>query len=73
MERDAAKHALPLGAEVWGDTLIELPRKIAGVAFRNAMTQRTVEAQTAAETQVLSAAVVFSTLPVALLISSPAS
>jgi (1->4)-alpha-D-glucan 1-alpha-D-glucosylmutase len=67
------KHALPLGAEVWGDTRIELPTKIAGIAFRNAMTRQTVDAQTAAETQVLSAAAVFSTFPTALLINSPAS
>jgi (1->4)-alpha-D-glucan 1-alpha-D-glucosylmutase len=67
------KHRLPHGPDVWGDTRIELPRKVAGSAFQNMMNRRTVEVQAAGEERVLSAAAVFADFPVALLISdSPA-
>lgn len=61
------KHRLPHGAEVWGDTCIELPRKIAGTAFLNTMNGKTVEVQATAEKRVLSAAAILSEFPVALL------
>ncbi len=34
------KHRSPHGADVWGDTRIELPKKIAGVSFENAMNRK---------------------------------
>ena len=67
------KHRLPHGADVWGDTRIELPRKIAGAAFQNAMNGKIVEVQATGEERALSAAAVFSDFPVALLISDVSS
>ncbi len=61
------KHRLPHGTDVWGDTRIELPKKIAGAAFQNAMTGKQVEVTTVGDERVLSAAGVFSAFPVALL------
>jgi (1->4)-alpha-D-glucan 1-alpha-D-glucosylmutase len=63
------KHRFPHGADVWGDTRIELPKKIAGVAFKNAMTGEQVEVTTVGDERGLSAAAVFSGFPVALLIN----
>jgi (1->4)-alpha-D-glucan 1-alpha-D-glucosylmutase len=63
------KHRFPLGAEVWGDTSMELPKKIAGTSFRNTMTGKSVDVQSTGEERTLSVAGVFSEFPVALLIS----
>ncbi|MEJ0038578.1 MAG: malto-oligosyltrehalose synthase [Gammaproteobacteria bacterium] len=67
------RHRLPLGPDVWGDTSIELPRKIAGTTFRNTMTGKPVEVQAKGEERALSAAASFSEFPVALLIGFPVS
>ena len=32
------RHALPLGSPVWGDTILELPPELAGLAWRNVLT-----------------------------------
>jgi (1->4)-alpha-D-glucan 1-alpha-D-glucosylmutase len=67
------KHRMPHGPDVWGDTRIELPKKVPGATFRNAMNGRTVEVQATGEERVLSAAAVFCDFPLALLINdSPA-
>ena len=66
------KHRLPHGAEVWGDTRIELPRKIAGIVLQNAMTGQHVEVVTTDGERTLSAAAVFSEFPVALLTNEAA-
>jgi len=64
------KHRLPHGADVWGDTRIELPRKVGGSGFRNAMSGKAIEVQVAGEERVLHAASVFADFPVALLLAS---
>jgi len=61
------KHRFPHGADVWGDTRIELPKKIAGVSFENAMNRKSVAVQSSGDERVLTAAAVFSDFPVALL------
>ncbi len=63
------KHRFPHGEEVWGDTRIELPKKIAGTSFLNAMNRKTLDVQASGEGRVLMAATVFSNFPVALLTS----
>ena len=67
------RHRLPLGPEVWGDTRIELPRKIAGTAFRNEMTGKPVAVEATGEERALNAAAVFTEFPVALLVGSEES
>ena len=32
------RNTLPLGPEVWGDTVLELPGKLAGLEWRNVLT-----------------------------------
>jgi len=67
------KHRLPHGPDVWGDTRIELPRKVGGGTFRNAMSGKTLEAQATGEERVLSAGAVFADFPVALLLAAVSS
>jgi (1->4)-alpha-D-glucan 1-alpha-D-glucosylmutase len=64
------KHRLPHGADVWGDTRIELPKKIAGTAFLNTMNRKTVDVQATGEERVLPAAAILAGFPVALLVSA---
>ncbi|HEV7714104.1 MAG TPA: malto-oligosyltrehalose synthase [Steroidobacteraceae bacterium] len=64
------KHRLPTGPEVWGDTRIEVPAKLASAPFRNTMNRRQVEVQAEGEERFFSAAAVFAEFPVALLISA---
>jgi (1->4)-alpha-D-glucan 1-alpha-D-glucosylmutase len=64
------RDGLPLGSDVWGNTRIELPKRIAGKAFQNAMTRRSVDVQTGDdEMRSISAAALFASFPVALLVS----
>ena len=66
------KHRLPTGPEVWGETRIEVPRKLAGAVFRNTMNRKQVEVQGEGEERFVTAAAVFADFPVALLISAGA-
>jgi len=56
----------PIGQEVWQDTVIMLPDGAPG-RWRNVLTDETVTARQAGPNQVLDAAAVFQTLPVAVL------
>jgi (1->4)-alpha-D-glucan 1-alpha-D-glucosylmutase len=60
---------LPLGAQVWGDTRIEIPRKLAGSVFTNVMTQKPVDMGKDGDGVSLSAGALFADFPVALLIN----
>jgi (1->4)-alpha-D-glucan 1-alpha-D-glucosylmutase len=60
---------LPLGAQIWADTQIEIPRKLAGSTFNNVMTQRPVETGNDGDVVSISAGALFADFPVALLIS----
>jgi (1->4)-alpha-D-glucan 1-alpha-D-glucosylmutase len=64
------KHRFPIGAEVWGDTRIEVPAKLASTALRNTMNRKQVEVQAEGEERFVSAAAVFAHFPVALLITT---
>jgi len=64
------RDGLPLGSDVWGNTHIELPKRIAGKAFQNTMTRRSVDVQTGDDDlRSISAATLFASFPVALLVS----
>ena len=58
---------LPLGAEVWGDSVLLLPKDCGHDVYRDAFTHRVVEVETRKGKRVLPLAGVFSHLPVALL------
>jgi len=60
---------LPLGAAIWADTRIELPRRLANGPFRNAMTQRNIDVSNENDVAYLDAATLFEEFPVALLIN----
>jgi (1->4)-alpha-D-glucan 1-alpha-D-glucosylmutase len=57
---------LPLGAEYWADTWVELPRELAG-RFTNVLTGETVESTPAGESAALPLAGALAAFPVALL------
>ena len=57
---------LPLGAEYWADTWLELPRELGG-RFMNVLTGETIESGTAGEAAALPLAAALATFPVALL------
>ena len=58
--------ALPLGAEYWADTWVELPRELAG-RFVNVLTDEPVESTQAGDSAALPAAGALSAFPAALL------
>jgi (1->4)-alpha-D-glucan 1-alpha-D-glucosylmutase len=58
--------ALPVGADYWADTWLELPRELGG-RFINALTGERVETATAGESAALPMAGALATFPVALL------
>ena len=58
--------ALPLGAEYWADTWLELPRELGG-RFVNALTGERLETSTAGEAAALPLASALAAFPVALL------
>ncbi len=62
------RNALPLGPEVWGDTVVELPGELAGIAWRNVLTG---EGYAADQTQPMSR--LLASFPVALLASDAAA
>jgi (1->4)-alpha-D-glucan 1-alpha-D-glucosylmutase len=57
---------LPLGAEYWADTWVELPRELGG-RFTNVLTGEPVESATAGESAALPLAAALAAFPVALL------
>ena len=62
---------LPLGAAAWGDTAIELPRRLAGARMRDALTGCDLEATAHEGTYWLAAADALRDFPVALAASAP--
>ena len=63
------RHLLPLGAEVWLDTRIELPRKLAASAYRNLMDGTTIPVASREGTRSLQLADLMANWPCALLTS----
>lgn len=61
-------HMLPLGPEVWGDTVVDLPGELAGVSWRNVLT-----GEVHAANRVLTMGRVLACFPVALLAAEAAS
>lgn len=64
LEKDSSR--LPLGPDVWSDTLIILPDDLAGHSFQNILTGEVVRPE-GTEKKALAAAKIFSNFPVALL------
>jgi (1->4)-alpha-D-glucan 1-alpha-D-glucosylmutase len=62
---------LPLGTAVWGDTAIELPRRLAGTRMRNVLTGRDLAATPRDGGHWLAAADALEDFPVALAASAP--
>lgn len=64
---------LPLGPEVWGDTRIEVPKKIHAPRFRDAMTRKELSPESGPESEIrhLRVAGIFSDFPVAVLLARP--
>jgi (1->4)-alpha-D-glucan 1-alpha-D-glucosylmutase len=60
---------LPVGEQVWDDTMVLLPDTITARSFRNVYTAETVIAQPTYKTQTLSASALLSQFPVGLFIS----
>lgn len=63
------RHTLPLGAAVWVDTRIELPRKLAAGAYRNLMDGTTIPVASLEGTRSLQLADLMANWPCALLTS----
>ncbi|VTU01559.1 maltooligosyl trehalose synthase : Maltooligosyltrehalose synthase OS=Geobacter bemidjiensis (strain Bem / ATCC BAA-1014 / DSM 16622) GN=Gbem_0134 PE=4 SV=1: Alpha-amylase [Gemmataceae bacterium] len=63
----ASKSALPVGAAVWGDTVVRLPPECTASAFRNAFTREAVPATPGAEGATVRLADALGVCPVALL------
>ena len=59
------RHIMPLGEDVWGDTVVELPRELVGVSWRNVFT-----GEGHAPDQQLSLGRLLASFPVALLASA---
>jgi (1->4)-alpha-D-glucan 1-alpha-D-glucosylmutase len=68
-----SRDGLPLGTEIWGDTRVELPKKLVNAAFKNTMDRRDVELQVADGVHAMSVGALLAAFPVALLISTPAA
>jgi maltooligosyltrehalose synthase len=61
---------LPLGEAVWGDTAIELPRRLDGAALRNVLDGSVIHAEARAGVQLVAASRALASFPVALLTSA---
>jgi maltooligosyltrehalose synthase len=61
-----ASEALPLGASVWEDTAIELPRRTGGSRLRDVLSGRELEVTPRGDGNWILAADVFADFPVAL-------
>ncbi|HEX6966547.1 MAG TPA: hypothetical protein VF166_12160, partial [Gemmatimonadaceae bacterium] len=59
---------LPVGPAVWGDTVLRLPRALAGACWECALSGQTVDGSAVGVNSLLHLAPVFHTLPVALLV-----
>jgi len=62
-------HGTPWGAQVWGNTAVVLPRKIAAASFREVLTGQSIEAEPHGEYSTVPLAKIFCHCPVALLYS----
>ena len=63
--------ALPLGEAVWGDTLIELPRRLGGAALRDVLTGGAVATRVRDGGRVIAVGAALANFPVALMASEP--
>ena len=64
---------LPVGAEVWKDTRVELPCNIHAEVFRNAFTSRHVSIEKQSDTKFIPVATLLADFPIALLTSGHAT
>jgi (1->4)-alpha-D-glucan 1-alpha-D-glucosylmutase len=65
------REELPLGAAVWGDTLIELPRRLGGAALRDVLTGAAVATELHDGGRVVPVGAALANFPVALAASEP--
>ena len=63
----ATREGLPLGADIWADTQVELPRKLATPTLKNVLTRASVEVVIGDIGKSLAVAKLLETFPVALL------
>jgi maltooligosyltrehalose synthase len=63
---------VPMAAELWGDTMIEIPQKLAGGLWSNLLDGSSVEAVMLGRRRALRISDVLRHFPVALLASRPA-
>lgn len=63
-------HNFPIGADVWGETLVELPSSFGGIRYRNAFSSQTHLAESKDGRLFLKASDLLSDFPVALLTSA---
>ena len=66
-----AAEGLPLGARVWQDTAIELPRRLAGTKMRDVLTGRVLEASARDGGHWLAAADALADFPILLALGTP--
>ncbi|HLG99588.1 MAG TPA: malto-oligosyltrehalose synthase [Bryobacteraceae bacterium] len=71
--RLCASHPLPCGEEVWGNTTLLLPRRIAASRFRDVIAGSVIEAQSQDDYSTLPLAEIFARCPVALLAGEDAA
>ncbi len=64
------REGLPLGEAIWGDTRVELPRKMSGGVFQSMMDARQITASADEEVQFVPVATLFAMWPCALLANS---
>ena len=64
---------LPVGAEVWKDTRVELPCNIHAEVFRNAFTSQHVSIEKQSDTKFIPVATLLADFPIALLTSGHAT
>ena len=64
-----ARKGLPLGTDVWGDTRVELPRKLAAGPFRNVMTQQGADVRNESDIAFFGVGELLAQFPVALLVN----
>jgi (1->4)-alpha-D-glucan 1-alpha-D-glucosylmutase len=65
----ADKKETPMGAEVWGDTRIDLPLEIENRAYRNVFTEKSIAVDLSGGTASLAMAEILKSFPVGLLVS----
>jgi (1->4)-alpha-D-glucan 1-alpha-D-glucosylmutase len=65
------RDGIPLGETIWGDTRVELPRKISGGVFQSLMDARQITSSAEDDVQFIPMATLFAVWPCALLSSNP--